>query len=186
MIQDLNYQKISKPHEKNNDDYASVSILIHDEKEIIFIKRSEDLPTHKGHIAFPGGKKEVEDQSIVDTALREACEELLIDLKTITPIGILKPIDTVEYKFEVYPVVCLISDKPSSFNKSEVQNLYYVPIQELEKEKIGSFVDTTIVIGFLTLMEKFCGEQQQKWLEIYLILLTKHFLLHLLQLNTKI
>ena len=120
MIQDLNYQKISKPHEKNNDDYASVSILIHDEKEIIFIKRSEDLPTHKGHIAFPGGKKEVEDQSIVDTALREACEELLIDLKTITPI---------------YPVVCLISDKPSSFNKSEVQNLYYVPIQELEKEK---------------------------------------------------
>ena len=88
MIQDLNYQKISKPHEKNNDDYASVSILIHDEKEIIFIKRSEDLPTHKGHIAFPGGKKEVEDQSIVDTALREACEELLIDSKTITPIGI--------------------------------------------------------------------------------------------------
>ena len=61
--------------------------------------------------------------------------KLLIDLKTITPIGILKPIDTVEYKFEVYPVVCLISDKPSSFNKSEVQNLYYVPIQELEKEK---------------------------------------------------
>ena len=53
----------------------------------------------------------------------------------VTPIGILKPIDTVEYKFEVYPVVCLISDKPSSFNKSEVQNLYYVPIQELEKEK---------------------------------------------------
>ena len=89
MIQDLNYQKISKPHEKNNDDYASVSILIHDEKEIIFIKRSEDLPTHKGHIAFPGGKKEVEDQSIVDTAVREACEELLIDSKTITPIGIL-------------------------------------------------------------------------------------------------
>ena len=135
MIQDLNYQRISKPHEKNNDDYASVSILIHDEKEIIFIKRSEDLPTHKGHIAFPGGKKEVEDQSIVDTALREACEELLIDSKTITPIGILKSIDTVEYKFEVYPVVCLISDKPSSFNKSEVQDLYYVPIEELKKEK---------------------------------------------------
>ena len=32
VIRDLNYQKISKPHEKNNDDYAS-SILIHDEKE---------------------------------------------------------------------------------------------------------------------------------------------------------
>ena len=29
----------------------------------------------------------------------------------------------------------MISDKPSSFNKSEVQNLYYVPIEELKKEK---------------------------------------------------
>ena len=134
MIQDLNYQKILKPHEKNNDDYASVSILIYDEKEIIFIKRSEDLPTHKGHIAFPGGKKEVEDQSIVDTALREACEELLIDLKTITPIGILKPIDTVEYKFLVYPILCNLSIRPKQFNTIEVQKVIYEPIRNLMNE----------------------------------------------------
>ena len=110
-------------------------MLIYQDKELVLIKRSEELPTHKGHIAFPGGKKESGDESIVDTAIREACEELLLERESIIPFGMLEPIDTVEYKFEVYPIVCLISDKPSSFNKSEVQNLYYVPIQELEKEK---------------------------------------------------
>ena len=123
----------------NYQDYASVSILIHEEKEIIFIKRSEDLPTHKGHIAFPGGKREAVDKNIVDTALREASEELLIDTKSIIPVGLLSSIDTIEYKFEVFPVVCLIENKPISFNKSEVQNIYYVSIEELENQKNWNF-----------------------------------------------
>ena len=123
----------------NDQDYASVSMLIYEEKEIIFIKRSEDLPTHKGHIAFPGGKREAGDKNIVDTALREASEELLIDSKSITPFGLLSSIDTVEYKFEVFPIVCLIENRPSSFNKAEVQNIYYVSIKELENKKNWKF-----------------------------------------------
>ena len=123
----------------NDQDYASVSMLIYEEKEIIFIKRSEDLPTHKGHIAFPGGKREAGDNNIVDTALREASEELLIDSKSITPVGLLSSIDTVEYKFEVFPIVCLIENRPSSFNKAEVQNIYYVSIKELENKKNWKF-----------------------------------------------
>jgi len=139
LIQNFNYKQLSKPFKKIHEDYASVSILIFEEKEIIFIKRSQDLPTHKGHIAFPGGKSEAEDQSIVDTAVREACEELLINSKTITPVGILNPIDTVEYKFEVFPIVCLINSKPNSFNKSEVQDVYYVSIEDLEIKQNWKF-----------------------------------------------
>lgn len=139
MIENLSFQKLSKPYKRIEEDYASVSILIFEEKEIIFIKRSEDLPTHKGHIAFPGGKSEDGDQSIVHTAVREACEELLIDSNTINPVGILNPIDTVEYKFEVFPVVCLLDSKPNSFNKSEVQDVYYVSIQDLKNKKNWNF-----------------------------------------------
>ena len=139
MIENLSFQKLSKPYKRIEEDYASVSILIFEEKEIIFIKRSEDLPTHKGHIAFPGGKSEADDQSIVHTAIREACEELLIDSNTINPVGILNPIDTVEYKFEVFPVVCLLDSKPNSFNKSEVQDVYYVSIQDLKNKKNWNF-----------------------------------------------
>ena len=108
MINKLKFQNLSEPFQELDDDYASVALLIYEEKELIFIKRSEDMPTHKGHIAFPGGKKEAFDQNIIDTAVREASEELLIDSKSITPIGILDPIDTVEYKFPVYPIFCRI------------------------------------------------------------------------------
>ena len=70
MINNLEYKDLSEPFQKVDEDYASVAMLIYQEKELIFIKRSEDLPTHKGHIAFPGGKKEASDQSIVHTAIR--------------------------------------------------------------------------------------------------------------------
>ena len=135
MINNLEYKDLSEPFQKLDEDYASVAMLIYQEKELIFIKRSEDLPTHKGHIAFPGGKKEASDQSIVHTAIREATEELLIDSKSITPIGILNPIDTVEYRFLVFPIVGRIDKKPESFNDSEVQEVYFVSIDELKNEK---------------------------------------------------
>ena len=135
MINKLKFQNLSEPFQELDDDYASVALLIYEEKELIFIKRSEDMPTHKGHIAFPGGKKEAFDQNIIDTAVREASEELLIDSKSITPIGILDPIDTVEYKFPVYPILCRINEKPFSFNKSEVQEIYFVFIEDLKNNK---------------------------------------------------
>jgi 8-oxo-dGTP pyrophosphatase MutT (NUDIX family) len=135
LINKLKFQNLSEPFQELDDDYASVALLIYEEKELIFIKRSEDMPTHKGHIAFPGGKKEAFDQNIIDTAVREASEELLIDSKSITPIGILDPIDTVEYKFPVYPILCRINEKPFSFNKSEVQEIYFVFIEDLKNNK---------------------------------------------------
>ena len=62
---------------KGPEKYAAVAILIYKNKEILFIKRSENMPTHKGDIAFPGGKKEDGDVGIYSTAKREAYEELL-------------------------------------------------------------------------------------------------------------
>ena len=54
----LVYKKLDSSVEKTKNKYASVAVLFIDEDEILFIKRSENMPTHKGHIAFPGGKKE--------------------------------------------------------------------------------------------------------------------------------
>ncbi len=135
MISKFKFQNLVEPFQKLEHDYASVALLIYEEKELIFIKRSDDLPTHKGHIAFPGGKKEGIDDNIVDTAIREATEELVLNSSSIIPIGILDPIDTIEYKFLVYPIICKINEKPVSFNKSEVQEVFFVSISELHDEK---------------------------------------------------
>tara|TARA_X000001036_G_scaffold135843_1_gene128637 strand:- start:404 stop:919 length:516 start_codon:yes stop_codon:yes gene_type:complete len=135
----LNYKELKVPYTTYNEPYAAVSILIYKEKEILFIKRSNDMPTHKGHIAFPGGKKEKIDLNIVDTAIREAAEELLIDENDVVPLGSLKPVDTIEFKYHVFPIVCSLKRKPDSFNEAEVQDLYFVSIKELSNQQNWRF-----------------------------------------------
>ena len=127
----FNFQNLEYKSVQTSKSYASVAILIYKNSEILFIKRSYEMPTHKGQIAFPGGRYEQEDKSIVDTATREVCEELLIDNSDIEPFGIMNSFDTVEYKFDVYPVLCNLFNKSYSFNKNEVQNVFYVPIDNL-------------------------------------------------------
>ena len=139
MKLDLSYKELKVPYTEYNEPYAAVSILIYKEKEILFIKRSNDMPTHKGHIAFPGGKKEKIDLNIVDTAIREAAEELLIDENDIEPLGTLKPVDTIEFKYRVFPVVCSLKRIPDSFNEAEVQDLYLVSINELSNQQNWRF-----------------------------------------------
>ena len=56
----LKFDKLIQPYPSLSEDYASVAILIIDDKEILFIKRSENLPTHKGHIAFLVVKKRIQ------------------------------------------------------------------------------------------------------------------------------
>ena len=98
MKSHLVYEELKLPYKIHDEPYAAVSILVYKEKEVLFIKRSKDMPTHKGHIAFPGGKKEQRDLNIVETAVREASEELLILKNDVEPFGILEPVDTIEFK----------------------------------------------------------------------------------------
>jgi 8-oxo-dGTP pyrophosphatase MutT (NUDIX family) len=130
----LNYKKIDDSLKSKKTNYASVAVLFIDNNEILFIKRSENMPTHKGHIAFPGGKKEETDKSVVSTAIREATEELLIQENSITPFGYIDSVDTVEYKFEVFPILCFLKSKPENFNKDEVQKVLYAKIDNLMNE----------------------------------------------------
>ena len=135
----LNYHDLNTLHTPISNDYAAVSILIFEKKEILYIKRSEEMPTHKGQIAFPGGKREQEDENIVSTAVRESLEELLLSEAAINPYGYLDSIDTVEYKFDVYPVVCQLFEKPKSFNVSEVQEIFFVEIKNLSNQNNWSY-----------------------------------------------
>ncbi|MFW9924283.1 MAG: NUDIX hydrolase [Candidatus Thorarchaeota archaeon] len=54
---------------------------------IIFTKRTEDLPTHKGQISFPGGKIEEKDNSLLACAYREVYEEIGIPAEKVEYLG---------------------------------------------------------------------------------------------------
>ena len=57
-------------------DLVSAAVLLpitdHGGPHILFTKKSESVPHHKGQFSFPGGICEERDASRVETALREA------------------------------------------------------------------------------------------------------------------
>ncbi|MDH3260330.1 MAG: CoA pyrophosphatase [Acidimicrobiia bacterium] len=79
---------------------------------LILTKRPMTMPTHAGHLAFPGGRPDDGDGGPVGTALREAEEEVGIDPAWVTVLGFLPAIHTVEYSLMVVPVVGWIEGVP--------------------------------------------------------------------------
>ena len=58
-----------------------------DQAHILFTKRTEKVEHHKGQISFPGGVKDAEDGTLLDTALRESWEEMGIESEDVTILG---------------------------------------------------------------------------------------------------
>jgi 8-oxo-dGTP pyrophosphatase MutT (NUDIX family) len=54
------------------------------ETHLILTRRSFEMRVHRGEIALPGGRSH-EDESLVETALREAHEEVGLDPSAVTP-----------------------------------------------------------------------------------------------------
>lgn len=87
---------------------AVLAPLFEDESgqvRVVLTKRPDTMPTHAGHISFPGGRPNPGDDGPVDTALREAQEEVGIDPSRVEVLGFLPPIDPVEFSLLVIPVV---------------------------------------------------------------------------------
>jgi len=105
-----------------------VALLDLPEPEIVFTRRAEHLPQHPGQVSFPGGAAEEGDASAVQTALREAHEEIGLPAGVTTPIGFLDRMDTIS-DYRVLPVVALV--KPPVewvLDKREVAEVFTVPI----------------------------------------------------------
>jgi 8-oxo-dGTP pyrophosphatase MutT (NUDIX family) len=73
----------------------------------VFTKRRPDLRRHAGEISFPGGRKEA-DETLQETALREAFEEVGLPASEVDVIGALAPVGTFVTNYAIYPFVGLI------------------------------------------------------------------------------
>jgi 8-oxo-dGTP pyrophosphatase MutT (NUDIX family) len=98
---------------------------------LLFTKRSEEVKYHKGEISFPGGVVDEEDLELINTALREADEEIGLKESDVQIIGVLDDIVTIT-EFIVTPIVGLFP-YPYSFKVSEVEiaELIEVPLASL-------------------------------------------------------
>jgi 8-oxo-dGTP pyrophosphatase MutT (NUDIX family) len=101
---------------------------------LLFTKRSEEVKYHKGEISFPGGVVDEEDLELINTALREAYEEIGLKERDVQIIGVLDDIVTIT-EFIVTPILGLFP-YPYPFKVSEVEiaELIEVPLASLLEE----------------------------------------------------
>jgi 8-oxo-dGTP pyrophosphatase MutT (NUDIX family) len=114
---------------------AVLAPLFEDESgaiRVVLTKRPDTMPTHAGHIAFPGGRPDPGDGGPVGTALREAHEEVGIEAPQVDVLGFLPPIDTVEFKLLVVPVVGRVSTPLGLVpSEREVERIYTPLLSDL-------------------------------------------------------
>lgn len=95
---------------------------------VLLTERTAHLSSHSGQIAFPGGKADPEDADAVDTALREAEEEIGLPRQDVTVIGRM-PIYTTGSAFLVTPVIGLVRvPYGMTPNPHEVADVFEVPL----------------------------------------------------------
>jgi 8-oxo-dGTP pyrophosphatase MutT (NUDIX family) len=124
--------------QKSNFLEASVLIPVltfKEDLEILLTKRSVNLRDHPGQIAFPGGKKEQCDNNPMETALREAEEEIGLKTSDVEVISSL-PTHKTATGFTIKPYIGLVREPfKKTLQRGEVDEVFTVPFDHILDEK---------------------------------------------------
>ncbi|MFN7974267.1 MAG: CoA pyrophosphatase [Acidobacteriota bacterium] len=99
---------------------------------LLYTKRTEDVPHHKGQISFPGGIRRDASEELHATALRETHEEIGLPADRVRVVGALPPLVTIT-DFLVFPFVGIIP-YPFSFEPEprEIAEILHVALRHLQ------------------------------------------------------
>jgi 8-oxo-dGTP pyrophosphatase MutT (NUDIX family) len=112
--------------------HASVLIPLFKERgihQVLFTERTSRVEHHKGQISFPGGVVDAGDATHLETALREADEEIGLKREDVEILGRIDDAMTLASSFVVHPFVGLIRyPYPFALSRAEVKQLIKVPL----------------------------------------------------------
>lgn len=114
-------------------DYPEAGVLVpvtnnHQQPELIFTLRSDNLKTHRGQVSFPGGRRDLIDASLEATALRESHEEIGLPPEHVHVIAPLSQVMS-RYGILVTPYVGVVpEDYPLVASPDEIESIFQVPI----------------------------------------------------------
>lgn len=114
--------------------FAAVSIIVRDTQfpSVLLIKRAERSgDPWSGQIAFPGGKTQPGDGTARDTAVREAMEEVGVDLSRADFMGYAPTAATHTGNMDVVPAVFVLKESVEIRPNGEVASYRWVDLEDL-------------------------------------------------------
>ena len=122
-------------------DLVSAAVLVpvtdRDGPHVLFTKKTASVPHHKGQFSFPGGVVELRDGSRVETALREAWEEIRLPAEAVEVLGLLDDTETRATNFIITPVVGIVRDRVDfAPDGREIERVLEVPLATLQDPTI--------------------------------------------------
>lgn len=131
---------------------SGVLILLYPYNQSIFsilIQRPKYKGTHGGQMSLPGGKKEPEDADIIQTALREAQEEIGVNRNDIKILGPLSRLYIPPSNFIIYPSVGYVAKRPVFMpSAKEVDEIVEYDIMSLLDPEIKKITRIKIINVF--------------------------------------
>lgn len=117
---------------------AAVMVVIADAPQgesILLTKRATGMRLHSGEVAFPGGKSDHTDSSLLHTALRETHEEVALHKKQLEVVKELK-MSRSRSMIDVYPFVARVAWEPKLvLSEAEIESAFWVPVDFFKQDK---------------------------------------------------
>ena len=107
---DLDAGRLGWPRAAPPPDAREAAVLVlfgegADGPDVLLLRRAENLNSHPGQVAFPGGAVDAGDRGPIGAALREAVEEVGVLPEGIRPVAVLPELHVAHSGFRVTPVL---------------------------------------------------------------------------------
>ncbi len=114
---------------------AAVLVVLHGDiadPQVVLTQRANHLKNHAGEVAFPGGMWDAVDNNLLDTALREAHEEVGLAPQLVTPVATLPVASPKRRNLMVTPYVGVV-ESPLQLvaDPNEIAAIFDLPIRLL-------------------------------------------------------
>ncbi|XP_062575793.1 mitochondrial coenzyme A diphosphatase NUDT8-like isoform X2 [Saccostrea cucullata] len=130
-----------------SDNHKKAAVLVplctvNGQPSLLFMVRSNLIPTHRGEVSFPGGMMDDTDQDLIETALRETQEEIGLNIAREDVWGSLQSLPSRDGKNLVTPIIASVGELEKhklNLNKAEVENVFTRTVSSLcDSKNVGS------------------------------------------------
>jgi len=132
-----NYKKRRITDESLTPSAVLIPLFIDEGEEchVLLAERSREVGSHKGQVCFPGGTSQAGDAGLLQTALREAEEEIGLRVQDVEVVGEVDDDAVVTTGYVISPFVGFVPcPYPFKVNKKEIEQIFSVPLSLLRDE----------------------------------------------------